>query len=49
MFYPGSLIYFYLNGEINSKIIPAFCNEILAGKSGMRWSLNERQAESVLI
>ena len=49
MYYPGSLIYFYFNGEIISEIIPAFCNEILAGKSEMRWSPNEHLAESVLI
>ncbi len=49
MYYPGSLIYFSLNGEIIFEIIPAFCNEILASKSEMRWNLNEHQAESVLI
>lgn len=49
MYYPGSLIYFYLNGEIISEIIPAFCNQILASKSEMRLNLNEHQDESVLI
>lgn len=47
LFHSGSLIYFYLNGGLISEIIPAFCNEILAGKSEMRWNLNEDQAESV--
>lgn len=47
MFYSGSLIYFCLNGGITSEIIPAFFNEILAGKSEMRWNLNEHRAESV--
>lgn len=43
----GSLIYFYLNGGVISEIIPAFCNEISAGKSEMRWNLNEHLAKSV--
>lgn len=46
LFYSASLIYFYLNGGIISEIIPTFCNEILAGRSEMRWNLNEHQAES---
>lgn len=49
MYYQGPLIYFYLNGEIIAEIIPAFCNEISACKSEMRWNLNEHRAESVLI
>lgn len=49
MYYLGSLIYFYLNWEIISEIIPAFCNEILAGKSEMRWNLNEHLVESGII
>lgn len=47
MFHPGFLIYFCLNGGIISEIIPGFSNEILAGKSEMRWNLNEHRAESV--
>lgn len=49
MYYPGSPIYFYLNGEIISEIIPESCNEILDGKSEMRWNLNEQPADLVLI
>ncbi len=49
MYYRGALIYFFLNGEIISEIIPAFCNEILASTSEMRLNLNEHHAQSVLI
>lgn len=44
MYYPGVLIYFYLNGGIISEIIPPFYNEILSSKSEMRWNFNEHQA-----